>query len=96
MNGIFRQEAIAFPKLSPTERQTISPGPAGAAIALSLFTGMAGSTNEVTISLSLKDCRTKSLIWKYDHKYSGGVLSSPTSLVENLMRDSSRKMPYFR
>ena len=72
------------------------PMSAGAAIALSLFTGMAGSTNEVTVSLSLKDCSTKSLIWKYDHKYSGGILSSPTSLVENLMRDASRKMPYFR
>ena len=72
------------------------PMSAGAAIALSLFTGMAGSTNEVTVSLSLKDCSTKSLIWNYDHKYSGGILSSPTSLVENLMRDASRKMPYFR
>tara|TARA_B100000900_G_scaffold414207_1_gene440224 strand:+ start:1806 stop:2027 length:222 start_codon:yes stop_codon:yes gene_type:complete len=26
--------------------------------------GMSGSTNEVAVSLSLKDCNTKSLIWK--------------------------------
>ena len=72
------------------------PMSAGVAIALLLLTDIAGSTNEVRISLSLKDCSTKSLIWKYDHEYSGGILSSPTSLVEKLMRDASRKMPYFR
>jgi len=72
------------------------PMSAGAAIALALVTGIGGNTNEVAVSLSLKDCSTKSLIWKYDHKYSGGLLSSPSSLVQNLMKDASKKMPYFR
>ena len=48
------------------------------------------------IEISPKDCSKKSLIWKYDHKYSGGVLSSPASLVQSLMKDASKKMPYFK
>ena len=35
MNGLFKEAAKAFPKLSPTERQTIKPGPAVEAIASS-------------------------------------------------------------
>ena len=72
------------------------PMSGGAAVALLFLTGFGGATNEVTVSMSLKDCSQKSLIWKYDHKYSGGVLSSPASLVKTLMRDASKKMPYFK
>jgi len=72
------------------------PMSGGAAVALLFLTGFGGSTNEVTVTMSLKDCSEKSLIWKYDHKYSGGVLSSPAQLVKNLMKDASKKMPYFK
>ena len=72
------------------------PMSGGAAVALLFLTGFGAATNEVTVSMSLKDCSQKSLIWKYDHKYSGGVLSSPASLVKTLMRDASKKMPYFK
>ena len=72
------------------------PMSGGAAVALLFLTGFGGNTNEVTVSMSLKDCSEKSLIWKYDHKYGGGILSSPASLVEALMRDASKKMPYFK
>ena len=33
MKGIFRDDAIAFPKFKPTVKQTIKPGPAVAATA---------------------------------------------------------------
>ena len=33
MNGFFKDRAIAFPKLSPTDKQTIRPGPAVVAMA---------------------------------------------------------------
>ena len=72
------------------------PMSGGAAVALLFLTGFGASTNEVTVTMSLKDCSEKSLIWKYDHKYSGGVLSSPAQLVKNLMKDASKKMPYFK
>ena len=51
--------------------------------------------NDVVVTLSLKDCSSESLIWKYDNEYSGNIFSTPTSLVELLMRDASKRMPYF-
>lgn len=70
------------------------PMSAGAAAALYVVTGGIGSTNTVTTTLSIKDCQSSSLIWKYDYKYSGGLGSSPATLVEGLMRNASNRMPY--
>lgn len=66
----------------------------GAAIALGLLAGAWGSTNEVRATLSISDCENKKLIWNYEHKLSGGVGSSPSRIVDQLMRKASRKMPY--
>jgi hypothetical protein len=66
----------------------------GAAIALLILTGGGGATNEVRASISINDCNNKKLIWNYEHKYSGGIGSSPAKLVEGLMRNASKKMPY--
>ena len=68
----------------------------GAAVALGVLVGVWGTTNEVHVSLNIKDCQYDKLIWNYDHKYSGSVGSSPARLVDGLMREASRKMPYFR
>ena len=66
----------------------------GAAIALAVL-GVGGSaTNEVRVNLNIQDCTNKKLIWNYDHKYSGGDGSSPSKLIEALMREASNKMPY--
>jgi hypothetical protein len=66
----------------------------GAAIALAVLGAGGGSTNEVRVSLNINDCTGKKLIWNYDHKYSGGVGSSPARLVDAMMRKASKKMPY--
>ena len=66
----------------------------GAAIAVGVLLGAWGSTNEVTVSLNIKDCANNKLIWNYDHKFSGSVGSSPARLVDGLMRHASKKMPY--
>jgi hypothetical protein len=66
----------------------------GAAVALGLLVGAWGSTNEVRATLSISDCENKKLIWNYEHKLSGGVGSSPSRIVDQLMRQASRKMPY--
>ena len=71
------------------------PMSVGGAIALAVLTGYGSSTNEVVVTLSIKNCDDRSLLWKYDHKYSGGLGSSPSRLVEALMRKASKKMPYF-
>lgn len=66
----------------------------GAAVALALLVGAWGATNEVHVSLSINDCNNKKLIWNYDHKFRGSMGSSPSRLVDNLMRQASKKMPY--
>jgi hypothetical protein len=66
----------------------------GAAVAVALLLGAWGATNEVHVSISISDCNNKKLIWNYDHKFSGGMGSSPAILVDDLMRQASKKMPY--
>lgn len=66
----------------------------GAAVAVALLVGAWGATNEVHVSLSISDCSNKKLIWNYDHKFSGSVGSSPSKLVDALMKRASKKMPY--
>ncbi|MFZ0282728.1 MAG: hypothetical protein WAL29_13840, partial [Bacteroidales bacterium] len=66
----------------------------GAAIAVGLLVGAIGPTNEATASLSVHDAGTKKMIWNYDHKLSSS-LGTPARLVDDLMRQASRKMPYF-
>ena len=66
----------------------------GAAVAIGLVVGAWGSTNEVRTTLSISDCANKKLIWNYEHKLSGSVGSSPSRIVDQLMRQASLKMPY--
>jgi hypothetical protein len=66
----------------------------GAAIAVGLIAGVWGPTNEATASLSIHDSGTRKMIWNYDHKLSS-TLGTPARLVDDLMRQASRKMPYF-
>ena len=66
----------------------------GAAVAAMVLLGGSGATNQVTISLSITDCQNKKLIWNYSHKLSGGLGSSPAKIVDQLMRASTKKMPY--
>ncbi len=66
----------------------------GAAIAVAVLVGFWGATNEATVSLSIHDQSAKKMIWNFDHKLSSS-LGSPARLVDDLMRQASRKMPYF-
>jgi len=66
----------------------------GAAIALGVIAGVWGPTNEATASLSIHDSGTKKMIWNFDHKLSSS-LGTTAKLVDALMRQASRKMPYF-
>jgi hypothetical protein len=65
------------------------------AVALAALTGTFGSTNQVSAKLSINDCSSKKLIFNFDHTFSGSVGSNPASLVDDLMRIASKKMPYF-
>lgn len=66
------------------------------AVALGVITGTFGNTNQVTAKLSINDCSSKKLIFNYDHTFSGSVGSNYASLVDGLMRNASKKMPYMK
>jgi len=66
------------------------------AAALTLFTGLVSSTNNTTVTLEIHDKETSKLLWNYNHKVSGGIGSSPAKLVDYLMKDASKKMPYVK
>ena len=66
----------------------------GAAIAVALLFDVWGATNEAAVSLSIHDQSANKMIWNFDHKLSSS-LGSPAGLVDDLMRQASREMPYF-
>ena len=66
----------------------------GAAIVVGVLIGSWGNTNQVQTSISINESTTGELIWKYDYSASGSVGSSPARLVDNLMRNASKKFPY--
>jgi hypothetical protein len=66
----------------------------GAAIAVAILFDVWGATNEATVSLSIHDQGSNKMIWNFDHKLSSS-LGSPVRLVDDLMRQASREMPYF-
>jgi len=66
----------------------------GAAIAMAVLVGWWAPTNEAVASLSIHDGGSEKMIWNFDHKMSSS-LGSPAKLVDELMRQASRKMPYF-
>jgi hypothetical protein len=66
----------------------------GAAIAMAVLAGWWAPTNEAVVSLSIHDSGSERMIWNYDHRLSS-TLGSPARLVDELMRQASRKMPYF-
>jgi hypothetical protein len=66
----------------------------GAAIAVALLFDVWGATNEAAVSLSIHDQSANKMIWNFDHKLSSS-LGTPAKLVDELMRQASREMPYF-
>jgi hypothetical protein len=82
--------AIIPPKVSIAARRKVD----GAAIAMAVLVGWWAPTNEAVVSLSIHDSISDKMIWNYDQKLSS-TLGSPARLVDELMRQASRKMPYF-
>lgn len=66
----------------------------GGAIALGLVFGVWGATNNTTVSMEIHDAQNRKLLWSYNHQISGSVGSTPAQLVDALMRNASKKMPY--
>jgi hypothetical protein len=66
----------------------------GAAVVEAFLVDSRSPTNEVHASLSISDYSSQKLIWNYDYKTSGTLGSSPSKLVDDLMREANKKMPY--
>ena len=66
----------------------------GAAVAVGVLIGAWGATNKVNTTINIHDGKSGDLLWKYDYEASGSVGSSPTRLVDALMRNASKKFPY--
>lgn len=87
-------EVLGVDGIMDSNYSLTKPMSQGAAIAVGVLFGAWGPTNEVTVSLDIKDCANKKLIWNYNHKFSGSFGSSPAKLVDGLLRHASKKMPY--
>jgi hypothetical protein len=74
--------------------QLAKPMSDGAAMAMQAFTGAVGTTNQISVSITITDCTKSKMIWNYSHKHSGSMGSTPSQLVDNIMRAASKKMPY--
>lgn len=66
----------------------------GAAVALAVLVGVWGATNSTSVDLAVHDYQTKKMIFDYNHKM-GSSFGSPASLVDALMRQASKKLPYY-
>lgn len=68
----------------------------GSAVALNILFGTTGMTNQVQASLSITDCKNTKMIFNYNGKLQGSVGSTPENLIDGMMRQSSKKMPYYQ
>ena len=66
----------------------------GAAIALGVLFGVAGSTEKAVINLSVYDAGTGDLMCSYMKNINGGLGSTSEDLVNVLMRKASRRIAY--
>lgn len=70
------------------------PMSTGGAIAVGIITGFYGATNAANATVGVFDNKTDKTIWNYSGKLSGSIGSSPSRMVDQLMRVASKNMPY--
>tara|TARA_B100000683_G_C12445486_1_gene537930 strand:- start:314 stop:967 length:654 start_codon:yes stop_codon:yes gene_type:complete len=52
------------------------------------------TTNQINVTISIQDCEKKKMIWNYSHTFNGSIGSTTGQLIDNIMRHSSKRMPY--
>lgn len=68
----------------------------GASLVTAVLFNFPGVTNKVDVGVAIHNGADASLLWKYNHSYSGGIGSSSENLTRALMRHISKKFPYRR
>lgn len=82
-------DAVISGKVSRSQPMSVA-----GAIAIGVLTGISTPTNEVLVDFTIHNGIDSNLLWKYNHKVSGGLGSSSQRLAESLMKSVSRKFPY--
>lgn len=85
-------EALGVDAVITSVYNTTKPMSEGAAVALGVLFGVWGTTNQTTVNLTIHD-GSQGMLWNYDWVASG-TFSSSEMLVDQLMRNASRRMPY--
>ena len=73
---------------------TEKPMSDGASLALGVLVGFYGSTNSGRCTININDGKTGELLWKYDKTLARGLGSDINTVIDAMMRKSSRKFPY--
>ena len=86
-------EVLGVDAVITSRFNTSKPMSQGAAVALGLLVGAWGTTNNTTVNMDIHDANA-GMVWNYDWEARGTVFSAPEDLVEALMRNASKRMPY--
>ncbi|UOQ72721.1 hypothetical protein [Hymenobacter cellulosilyticus] len=78
------------------ETSLFQPLPNGVAVALLVLTNAGIPQSEVLTNVTIHDCQSGELVWKFDHQQVGELSSSPATLARVLVRNSARTFPYRR
>lgn len=76
--------------------ETNKPLSTGASIALGVLTGFYGMTNKATMNLFIYNGKDGDVLVNYHKAVAGSLGSTVESMVNILMRKSSRRIPYFK
>ena len=75
--------------------KTSKPMSEGASVALGMAIGFWGNTNNGDITITLTNAADGAVLWKYSSDLSGGLGTDVDTLIDGLMRQASKKFPYF-
>ncbi|MCB2376412.1 hypothetical protein LGH70_02390 [Hymenobacter sp. BT635] len=76
------------------ETSLFQPLPNGVAVALLVFSTGIIPPNEVQTNVTIHDCQSGDLVWKFDHQLIGDLRSNPATLARILVRNSAKTFPY--
>lgn len=89
------QAALGVDAILSGETSLFQPLPNGLAVALLVLTDAGGlAPSEVLTNVTIHDCRSGELVWKFDHQLIGDLSPSPATLARVLVRNSARTFPY--
>jgi len=74
--------------------ETSKPLSGFAAAGIEILTGLSGLANTATLNMEFLSTVDNALVVKYDKTINGGMGSNASTLIDNLMRKVSRKIPF--